>query len=42
MLSEQNYTKILNHFDKHFWERKKDEINWSCFPIALIYLAYKV
>ena len=35
MLSEQNYTKILNHFDKHFWERKTDEANWSYYGLIL-------
>ena len=35
MLSEQNYTKILNHFDKHFWERKTDETNWSYYGLIL-------
>lgn len=35
MLSQQNYMKILNYFDKHFWERKTDETNWSYYGLIL-------
>lgn len=35
MLSEQNYMKILNHFDKYLWERKTDETNWSYYGLIL-------
>lgn len=35
MLAEQNYMKVLNHFDKHFWERKTDETNWNYYGLIL-------
>ena len=35
MLSEQNYMKILNYFDNHFWERKTDKTNWNYYGLIL-------
>jgi hypothetical protein len=35
MLSEQNYIKILDYFDKVFWERKTTETNWDYYGLVL-------
>ncbi len=35
MLSEQNYIKILNYFDKHLWEGKTTETNWNYYGLVL-------
>ncbi|SFM42255.1 Serine/threonine protein kinase [Paenibacillus sp. 1_12] len=35
MLSEQNYIKILNYFDKHLWEGKTTETNWNYYGLIL-------
>lgn len=35
MLSEQNYIKILNYFDRHLWEGKKTDTNWNYFGLIL-------
>lgn len=35
MLSEQNYIKILNYFDKHFWDGKTTETNWNYYGLVL-------
>ncbi|GKS14871.1 hypothetical protein YDYSY3_58710 [Paenibacillus chitinolyticus] len=33
MLSEQNYNKLLNYFDNHFWERKATD-NWNYYGLV--------
>lgn len=35
MLSDQNYIKILNYFDRKFWEGKITETNWSYYGLVL-------
>jgi eukaryotic-like serine/threonine-protein kinase len=35
VLSDQNYSKILNFFDKHFWEGKTTESNWHYYGLVL-------
>ncbi|MFC5404242.1 protein kinase domain-containing protein [Cohnella soli] len=35
MLSEQNYIKILNYFDKRLWEGKISETNWQYYGLVL-------
>jgi serine/threonine protein kinase len=35
MLSNANYTKILNYFDRQFWGGKTDETNWHYYGIIL-------
>lgn len=35
MLSDNNYIKILNYFDRQFWGRKTDETNWNYDGIIL-------
>lgn len=35
MLSDSNYSKILNYFDRQFWSRKTDETNWNYDGIIL-------
>ena len=35
MLSDNNYMKILNYFDRQFWRRKTDETNWNYDGIIL-------
>ncbi|MGN7472083.1 protein kinase domain-containing protein [Brevibacillus sp. SAFN-007a] len=35
MLSDQNYIKILNYFDQHFWEGKISETNWNYYGLVL-------
>lgn len=35
MLSDQNYSKILNYFDRQFWEGKTTETNWNYYGLVL-------
>ena len=35
MLSDTNYSKILNYFDRQFWDAKTDETNWHYYGIIL-------
>ncbi|MEK4510141.1 protein kinase domain-containing protein [Paenibacillus sp. FSL K6-2524] len=35
MLSEQNYIKILNYFEKQLWEDKTTESNWNYYGLVL-------
>ena len=35
MLSDANYKKILDYFDRQFWENKTDETNWQYYGIIL-------
>lgn len=35
MLDDKNYNKILNYFDKKFWDRKSTETGWSYFGLIL-------
>lgn len=35
MISEQNYTKILNYFDKHLWDGKTSDSNWNYYGLIL-------
>lgn len=35
MLSEQNYIKILNYFDRHLWESKRTDTHWNYFGLIL-------
>jgi eukaryotic-like serine/threonine-protein kinase len=35
MLSEQNYIKILNYFDKHLWDGKTTDTNWNYYGLIL-------
>ena len=35
MLSDANYSKILNYFDRQFWSVKTDETNWQYNGIIL-------
>jgi len=35
MLSDQNYRKILNYFDRQFWEGKTTETNWNYYGLVL-------
>lgn len=35
MLSDANYSKILNYFDRQFWSIKTDETNWQYNGIIL-------
>jgi len=35
MLSDGNYSKILNYYDRQFWGRKTDETNWHYEGIIL-------
>lgn len=35
MLSDANYSKILNYFDRQFWSRKTDDTNWQYDGIIL-------
>lgn len=35
MLSDTNYSKVLNYFDRQFWSRKTDETNWHYDGIIL-------
>lgn len=35
MLSDANYSKILNYFDRQFWSIKTDETNWQYIPLAI-------
>lgn len=35
MLTDTNYSKILNYFDRQFWDAKTDETNWHYYGIIL-------
>ena len=35
MLSDANFSKILNYFDRQFWTRKTDDTNWQYDGIIL-------
>lgn len=35
MLSDHNYSKILNYFDRQFWEGKTTETNWNYYGLVL-------
>ena len=35
MLSDANFSKILNYFDRQFWARKTDDTNWQYDGIIL-------
>lgn len=35
MLTDANYSKILNYFDRQFWSGKTDETNWNYYGLIL-------
>lgn len=35
MLSEQNYIKILNYFDRNLWDGKTTDTNWNYYGLIL-------
>lgn len=35
MLTDSNYNKILNYFDRQFWSGKTDETNWNYYGLIL-------
>lgn len=35
MLSDSNYSKILDYFDRQYWGGKTTETNWNYYGITL-------